>query len=70
MGRVGRSRSRAAAVVGLADFGNIFGSMFGGGRGAGGGAAQRGPEPGSDLEYQVQVDFWTLIRGGVTQAGD
>lgn len=47
-------------------FRDIFGSMFGGGskRGAG---AQRRPEPGSDLEYQVQVDFWTLIRGGVTR---
>lgn len=24
----------------------------------------RGPEPGTDLEYQVTVDFWTAIRGG------
>src|SRR6478735_7873374 len=32
---------------------------------AGGGAAQEGPEPGSDLEYQVNVPFWTAIRGGV-----
>jgi molecular chaperone DnaJ len=24
-----------------------------------------GPEPGSDLEYQVNVPFWTAIRGGV-----
>ena len=23
-----------------------------------------GPQPGTDLEYQVQVDFWTAIRGG------
>ncbi len=35
--------------------------MFGG-RGA---AAQEVPEPGSDLEYQVNVPFWTAIRGGV-----
>ncbi len=35
--------------------------MFGGR----GGAAQEGPEPGSDLEYQVNVPFWTAIRGGV-----
>ena len=27
--------------------------------------AQEGPEPGSDLEYQVNVPFWTAIRGGV-----
>jgi molecular chaperone DnaJ len=24
----------------------------------------RGPQPGSDLEYQATVDFWTAIRGG------
>jgi molecular chaperone DnaJ len=23
-----------------------------------------GPQPGSDLEYQISVDFWTSIRGG------
>ena len=42
-------------------FRDIFSGMFGG-RGAG---AQEGPEPGSDLEYQVNVPFWTAIRGGV-----
>ena len=36
--------------------------FHGGGRGE---AAQEGPEPGSDLEYQVNVPFWTAIRGGV-----
>ena len=30
-----------------------------------GAAAEEGPEPGSDLEYQVNVPFWTAIRGGV-----
>ena len=30
-------------------------------------ANPRGPQPGTDLEYQVNVDFWTLIRGGVTR---
>ena len=24
--------------------------------------------PGTDLEYQVQIDFWTAVRGGVTKA--
>jgi molecular chaperone DnaJ len=24
----------------------------------------RGPQPGTDLEYQATVDFWTAIRGG------
>ena len=37
--------------------------IFGGGRGAA--AAEEGPEPGTDLEYQVNVPFWTAIRGGV-----
>ena len=50
--------------VGGGGFRDIFGSMFGGGRGAG---TKRGPEPGTDLEYTVQVEFWTLIRGGVTK---
>jgi molecular chaperone DnaJ len=44
-------------------FRDIFSSIFGGGRG--GRVAQEGPEPGSDLEYQVSVPFWTAIRGGV-----
>jgi molecular chaperone DnaJ len=43
-------------------FRDIFSSIFGG---RGGAAAQEGPEPGSDLEYQVNVPFWTAIRGGV-----
>jgi molecular chaperone DnaJ len=43
-------------------FRDIFSNIFTGGRGA---AAEEGPEPGSDLEYQVNVPFWTAIRGGV-----
>jgi molecular chaperone DnaJ len=46
---------------GAGGFRDIFSGMFGGR----GGAAQEGPEPGSDLEYQVNVPFWTAIRGGV-----
>jgi molecular chaperone DnaJ len=44
-------------------FRDIFGSIFGGGHGAA--PAEEGPEPGTDLEYQVNVPFWTAIRGGV-----
>ena len=33
----------------------------------GGHKAARGPQPGTDLEYQVSVDFWTAVRGGVTR---
>ena len=42
-------------------FRDIFSGMFSGGQ------RSRGPQPGTDLEYQVNVDFWTLIRGGVTK---
>lgn len=44
-------------------FRDIFSGIFGGGRGAA--PAEVGPEPGTDLEYQVNVPFWTAIRGGV-----
>jgi molecular chaperone DnaJ len=54
-------RSRKAASTGSGGFRDIFSGMFGGR----GGQAQEGPEPGSDLEYQVNVPFWTAIRGGV-----
>lgn len=55
--------ARARTSSGGGGFRDIFSSMFGGGRG--GAVAQEGPEPGSDLEYQVNVPFWTAIRGGV-----
>ncbi len=44
-------------------FRDIFSGIFGGGRGAA--QTENGPEPGTDLEYQVNVPFWTAIRGGV-----
>ena len=47
---------------GSGGFRDIFSGMFSGG--ARGQERQRGPQPGSDVEYQVQVDFWTAIRGG------
>jgi molecular chaperone DnaJ len=55
-------RSRKSSSEG-SSFRDIFGGIFGGGRGAA--AAEEGPEPGTDLEYQVNVPFWTAIRGGV-----
>ncbi len=55
----GANRGRKSGSGG--GFKDIFSGMFGGR----GGAAQEGPEPGSDLEYQVNVPFWTAIRGGV-----
>jgi molecular chaperone DnaJ len=41
-------------------FKDIFSGMFTGAQQQ----QQRGPQPGSDLEYQATVDFWTAIRGG------
>lgn len=57
-------RPQANRSGGSGGFRDIFSGMFGGGRG---GSAQDTPEPGSDLEYQVQVPFWTAIRGGVVK---
>src|SRR5260370_40045246 len=58
----GRGEGRKAPSGG-GGFRDVFSSIFtGGGRGA---TVEEGPEPGSDLEYQVNVPFWTAIRGGV-----
>jgi molecular chaperone DnaJ len=59
----GGSRASRAESEGFGgSFKDVFSGMFGGG-----GRQARGPQPGTDLEYQVQVDFWTAIRGGVTR---
>jgi molecular chaperone DnaJ len=47
---------------GWGGFRDIFSGIFNQGA-----KAQEGPQAGTDLEYQVQVDFWTAIRGGVTK---
>ena len=52
---------KSSSGAGGGGFRDIFSSMFD----RGGAAAQEGPEPGTDLEYQVNVPFWTAIRGGV-----
>ncbi len=43
-------------------FRDIFSGIFGGGAGR---AVVHEPEPGSDLEYQVNVGFWQAIKGTV-----
>jgi molecular chaperone DnaJ len=43
-------------------FRDVFTGMFNGG-----GRAARGPQPGTDVEYKVEIDFWTAVRGGVTR---
>src|SRR6185312_2272444 len=57
----GRAAQQESSGFG-GSFKDVFSGMFGGG-----GRQARGPQPGTDLEYQVQVDFWTAIRGGVTR---
>jgi molecular chaperone DnaJ len=53
--------ARGRKTTGSGGFRDIFSGIFGGHSAA----AEEGPEPGSDLEYQVNVPFWTAIRGGV-----
>ena len=52
------------AGAGSASWGNfkdIFSGIFSGAQQP---QRPRGPQPGTDLEYQATVDFWTAIRGG------
>jgi molecular chaperone DnaJ len=53
---------RSSSSAGGSSFRDIFSGIFGGGHGV---QTEEGPEPGTDLEYQVNVPFWTAIRGGV-----
>lgn len=57
----GGGRGKKASGSGGGGFRDIFSGIFD----RGGTPADEGPEPGSDLEYQVNVPFWTAIRGGV-----
>ena len=50
-----------AGSSGWGGFKDIFSGIFSGAREP---QRPRGPQPGTDLEYQVNVDFWTAIRGG------
>ena len=61
-GGMGHQAQQGAGVGGFGSFKDIFSGIFSG-------AQQhpqqpRGPQPGTDLEYQATVDFWTAIRGG------
>jgi molecular chaperone DnaJ len=62
-GGAGRGRAPEPASGGFGgSFKDIFGGIFSGGQ-----KAARGPKPGTDLEYQVSVDFWSAVRGGVAR---
>ncbi|MGH9600179.1 MAG: DnaJ C-terminal domain-containing protein, partial [Terracidiphilus sp.] len=50
-----------AGQPGWGSFKDIFSGIF---TGAQHPPQPRGPQPGTDLEYQATVDFWTAIRGG------
>ena len=50
-----------AGGSGWGSFKDIFSGIFSGAQHE---RQPRGPQPGSDLEYQATVDFWTAIRGG------
>jgi molecular chaperone DnaJ len=47
---------------GGASFRDLFSQFFGG---RGGVAAEPEHEPGGDLEYQIEIDFWDAVRGAV-----
>ncbi len=54
-----RAAGSSAASTGTGGWRDIFSGMF-----SGANRQEQEPESGTDLEYQVQVDFWTSIRGG------
>jgi molecular chaperone DnaJ len=51
-----------ASGAGWGSFRDIFSGVFHRDR-----PSADGPQPGTDLEYQVNVDFWTAIRGGTAR---
>ncbi len=57
----GGGTQTGAGASGWGSFKDIFSGIFSGAQQPG---RPRGPQPGTDLEYQVTVDFWTAIRGG------
>jgi molecular chaperone DnaJ len=48
---------------GGSSFRDLFGQFFGGRRGAS--TVEPEVEPGGDLEYQIEIDFWDAVRGSV-----
>jgi len=51
-----------AGQAGGSSFRDLFSQFFGSGRG---GSMEPEEEPGSDLEYQIEIDFWDAVRGAV-----
>jgi len=61
-GASGNSQAAGAGSASWGSFRDIFSGIFTGNEQQQ--RRQQGPEPGSDLEYQAPVEFWTAIRGG------
>jgi molecular chaperone DnaJ len=59
-GSAGQSQTGAGSAS-WGSFKDIFSGIFSGAQQP---QRPRGPQPGTDLEYQATVDFWTAIRGG------
>jgi molecular chaperone DnaJ len=57
----GQSASGHASQSSWGSFRDIFSGAFRSGQ------REEAPEPGTDLEYQVSIDFWTSIRGGTVK---
>jgi molecular chaperone DnaJ len=55
------SQQAGAGQQSWGSFKDIFSGIFSGAHEA---QRPRGPQPGTDLEYQATVDFWAAIRGG------
>ena len=53
----------SGAAGGGASFRDLFSQFFSGGRGSAGMEPEH--EPGGDLEYQIEIDFWDAVRGAV-----
>jgi len=53
----------AGTAGGGASFRDLFSQFFSGSRGSAGMEPQH--EPGGDLEYQIEIDFWDAVRGAV-----
>ncbi|HTW43974.1 MAG TPA: J domain-containing protein [Acidobacteriaceae bacterium] len=58
----GGRHQASSSGSGWGGFRDIFSGIF-----SQGGHEQHGPQAGTDLEYQVPVDFWTAIRGGTAR---
>jgi len=57
----GAGQQQGAGSQSWGSFKDIFSGIF---TGAQQPQRPRGPQPGTDIEYQATVDFWTAIRGG------